>query len=161
MSKTNFQKVQDFNEATGTTRFSEHKLDVFTENPDVIDLRISLITEEVGELQQAIKDHNFTEVRDALADILYVVYGMADALGIDADKDFNIVHDSNMSKLCTSEEEAKQTVAYYQTLYTEGNSPYDSPVYHFLPKLNKWVIKNDSTKKVLKSINYNKVDFTT
>ena len=62
-------------------------------------LRVSLIHEELEELKQAIKDKNLKEVADALTDILYVTYGAGHAFGINLDKCFNEVQQSNMSKL--------------------------------------------------------------
>ena len=118
---------------------------------------MDLIREEMRELEEAVEQKNIVEVRDALADILYVVYGMQDTLGIDGDNDYSIVHNSNMSKFCVSEEEATKTVHSYQERYNKGEVPYDSPYTHFLKNQNKWVVKNRSTGKVLKSINYTPV----
>lgn len=64
-----------------------------------VDLRLSLIREEVDELAQAIQDRDLVGVADAIADILYVTYGAAGAFGMDADRLFAEVHRSNMSKL--------------------------------------------------------------
>ena len=74
------------------------------ENPEfpeekVIDLRISLIKEELVEFQEALKERNLIEVADALTDLLYVTYGAGHAFGIDLDKCFAEVQRSNMSKL--------------------------------------------------------------
>ena len=74
------------------------------ENPEfpeekVIDLRISLIKEELDEFQEALKEKNLVEVADALTDLLYVTYGAGHAFGIDLDKCFAEVQRSNMSKL--------------------------------------------------------------
>ena len=66
---------------------------------------------------------------------------------------FNNVHNSNMSKLCTSVEEAEKTVQKYNNDYVAGNSPYDTPYYYEL-KPGLYVVKNKSTGKALKSINY-------
>ena len=68
---------------------------------ETMELRVDLIEEEVGELNEAIFDASgdLVEVADALADILYVVYGAGHAFGIDLDKCFDEVHRSNMSKL--------------------------------------------------------------
>ena len=96
-----------------------------------------------------------------IAELLKWVYSYTIIEGIDADRDFAIVHDSNMSKLCRSEEEAAATVADYQAKFAAGSSPYDSPYYYYLPKLEKWIVKNRSTGKALKNINYRKVDFLT
>ena len=63
------------------------------------DLRIKLIEEELLELKDAIKSKDILEVADALTDIIYVTYGAGHAFGIDLDKCFTEVHNSNMSKL--------------------------------------------------------------
>lgn len=158
-SKSNFEKVVEFNKLFDAKRTSTFDKNVFDNDPKLIDFRLALITEEVKELQDACKDKDIIEVRDALADILYVVYGMQDVLCIDGDKDFDIVHSSNMSKLCSSEDEAKETVASYKKKYKEGISSYDTPYYEKLNDM-QYIVKNKSTGKVLKNINYNKVDFT-
>ena len=92
---TNFEKVglfmKTFNQEVKTkSSLSSEKIN---------SLRISLISEELEELRKAISDNNIVEVADALADILYVTYGSGHAFGIDLDKCFNEVQDSNMSKL--------------------------------------------------------------
>ena len=74
-------------------------------DPCVTDLRIDLIEEELNELLVAVHDprianrERLTEIADALTDILYVTYGAGHAFGIDLDKCFEEVHNSNMSKL--------------------------------------------------------------
>ena len=157
---TNFQKVVDFNTAFGMDISSTPRPNLYDTNPKNVALALALIEEEVGELKEAIQTKDFTETRDALADILYVVYGAAARFGINADTDFDIVHRSNMSKLCDTEEIAQQTVAKYQADYQAGNSPYDSPYYEFIGgTINKWIVKNKSTGKALKSIHYTKVKF--
>jgi predicted HAD superfamily Cof-like phosphohydrolase len=92
---TNFQKVGEFMEAFG----QECK-----ETPDfpsekIIELRDKLINEEFEEYRKAVAERDLTGIADALSDLLYVVYGAGHAYGIDLDLTFNIVHDSNMSKL--------------------------------------------------------------
>ena len=62
-------------------------------------LRIKLIDEELKEFREAIKNKDIVEVADALTDILYVTYGAGHAFGIDLDKCFQEVQNSNMSKL--------------------------------------------------------------
>ena len=154
---TNFEKVKEFSRSFEVLHFDTPQPNIFTQNPDLVKLRLDLIKEEVGELEDAIRDHDMVEVVDALADILYVVYGAGDSFGIDLDKAYEIVHSSNMSKLCQSEEEAQETVAWYQKEYKEGKKPYDSP-YYYQGELGQWIVKNRSTGKVLKSINYTPAD---
>ena len=62
-------------------------------------LRIDLIKEELDELSDAMKNKDLLEVADALTDILYVTYGAGHAFGINLDKCFDEVQNSNMSKL--------------------------------------------------------------
>jgi len=103
---------------------------------------------------------NYTELCNTIALLLKWVYSYATIAGIDADADFDIVHDSNMSKLCSNEEEAIATVKDYITKFENSSSPYDSPYYYHLPAIGKWIVKNKSTGKALKNINYRKVNFS-
>ena len=92
---TNFRKVKNFMETFGQDvknkpSFSTDKINK---------LRYDLIKEELDELKVALNDKNLLEVADALTDILYVAYGAGHAFGIDLDKCFQEVQNSNMSKL--------------------------------------------------------------
>lgn len=158
--KTNFEKVSEFNKTAGVERIDKPSEQVFETHPKMIETCLSLIREEVSELETAVKEHDITETRDALADILYVVYGMAFRLGIDVDTDFYLVHESNMSKFCISEEEAQETVYNYESLYKQGKSPYPSPAYRFEHTTGKWVVFEKTTGKILKNINYKPVDLS-
>ena len=92
---TNFEKVKLFmltygQEVKTKSEFSDNKTNK---------LRVDLIKEELDELTNAMKEKDLTEVADALTDILYVTYGAGHAFGIDLDKCFDEVQNSNMSKL--------------------------------------------------------------
>ena len=92
---TNFEKVRLFMKTYGQEVKDKAGLsDAKTNN-----LRIELIKEELEELTEAMQDKNLIEVADALTDILYVTYGAGHAFGIDLDKCFEEVQNSNMSKL--------------------------------------------------------------
>ena len=92
---TNFEKVGEFMKTFGQEVKSKSSL-----SSDKINiLRINLIEEELDELKQAINQKNLLEVADALTDILYVTYGAGHAFGINLDKCFEEVQNSNMSKL--------------------------------------------------------------
>jgi len=157
-NQTNFNKIKEFHNAFGLTLTNKPQQNVF-ENKSLVNLRLSLINEEVGELHQAVKEKNFTEVVDALADILYVVYGAGASFGIDLDKAYDIVHKSNMTKLCTTKSEAEETVEWYKEQFKEGNVPYDTPAYRLSNDKKYYVVFNESTGKILKSINYTPADF--
>lgn len=158
-SKTNFQKVQEFNKVFGVPRTNKLYKNVFDDNQKLVKLRLDLIKEEVGEFEEAIQNKDMKEVIDALSDILYVVYGAGDSFGIDLDHTFDMVHSSNMSKSCNNEELAIKTVEDYQQKYDAGNSPYDSPAYRFDEESGLYIVYNKSSGKILKSIEYNAVNF--
>lgn len=152
---SNFEKVLDFNKSFGIQIFNKIQKNITKDDPKLIKYRLSLICEEVEELEEAVKNHDYNEMVDALSDILYVVYGMGTSIGVNLDNAFDIVHESNMSKLCNTEEEAKKTVQWYK----DNEKRYDSPNYRKSYDGTKWVVYNKSTKKILKSINYKKVHF--
>ena len=91
-------------------------------------LRYELIKEELEELKEAMENKDLLEVADALTDILYVTYGAGHAFGINLDKCFDEVQNSNMSKLG---EDSKP-------IYNESGKVMKGPKY-FKPDLTKFV----------------------
>ena len=91
-------------------------------------LRIDLIKEELDEFKEAMDNKDLLEVADALTDILYVTYGAGHAFGIDLDKCFDEVQNSNMSKLSENGE----------PIYNESGKVMKGPNY-FKPDLSKFV----------------------
>ena len=91
-------------------------------------LRLDLIKEELSELTEAMNNKDLLEVADALTDILYVTYGAGHAFGINLDKCFEEVQNSNMSKL---DENGKP-------IYNEYGKVMKGPNY-FKPNLLKFV----------------------
>ena len=121
---SNFNKVgtfmKTFNQEVKTKpSFSSDKINK---------LRIDLIKEELEELQEAMKNNDLLEVADALTDILYVTYGAGHAFGIDLDKCFDEVQNSNMSKLGEDG----------NPIYNESGKVMKGPKY-FKPDLSKFV----------------------
>ena len=94
-TRTNFDKVKIFMDAFGQETLKKPTLP----SDELAELRLDLISEEVGELYSALAEKNIVQIADALTDILYVVYGAGHAFGIDLDDCFREVHESNMSKL--------------------------------------------------------------
>ena len=123
---TNFQKVKTFMQTFG----QEIKSKPSFSTEKINDLRYNLIKEELDELKQAMDSKDLLEVADALTDILYVTYGAGVAFGIDLDKCFNEVQNSNMSKLG---EDGKP-------IYNEFGKVMKGPNY-FKPDLSKFVNK--------------------
>ena len=91
-------------------------------------LRIDLIKEELEELREAMNNKDLLEVADALTDILYVTYGAGHAFGIDLDKCFDEVQNSNMSKLGENG----------KPIYNDAGKVMKGPKY-FKPDLSKFV----------------------
>jgi predicted HAD superfamily Cof-like phosphohydrolase len=115
-------------------------------------LRVALIAEELKELEVAILEKDIVEVADALCDIQYVLSGAILEFGL-AEKFnalFSEVQRSNMSKACTSEEEAKATVEHYKK--KDGTECY------YKQEGNKWLVYRTSDNKTIKSINYSPAD---
>ena len=121
---TNFEKVGLFMNTFG----QEVKIKASLSTKKINELRISLINEELEEFKEAIKNNDLKEVADALTDILYVTYGAGHAFGINLDKCFEEVQQSNMSKLS---EEGKP-------IYNEAGKVMKGPKY-FIPDLNKFL----------------------
>ena len=121
---TNFEKVGLFMK----TFNQEVKTKSALSSGKINSLRISLISEELEELKQAMLDNNIVEVADALTDILYVTYGAGHAFGINLDKCFNEVQESNMSKLDTNG----------KPIFNEHGKVMKGPNY-FKPDLSKFL----------------------
>jgi predicted HAD superfamily Cof-like phosphohydrolase len=118
------------------------------------ELRISLLAEELKELQQAVDDNNLVEVADALCDIQYVLSGaiLEFGLGEKFKELFDEVHRSNMSKACKTIEEANQTIAHYRD--KTGTESY----YKEIDGL--FLVYRKSDEKTLKSVNYSPADLS-
>jgi len=121
---TNFESVKKFMETF------EQEIKEKAEFPDsnIVSLRYDLISEELQELKEAIKNNDIKEVADALTDILYVTYGAGHAFGINLDKCFEEVQNSNMSKLGLDG----------KPIYNDKGKVMKGPNY-FKPDLNKFV----------------------
>jgi len=119
-------------------------------------LRVSLLEEEVQELEDAIKDNNLIEIADALADIQYVLSGavLEFGLGTKFCDIFMEVQRSNMSKACSSEDEAKETQRYYLEQYKSKNTQ------SYIEQISdtQWFVYRQGDHKALKSINYSPAD---
>ena len=121
---SNFRKVGTFMKTFG----QEVKIKPSFSTDKINKLRLDLIKEELEELTEAMNNKDLLEVADALTDILYVTYGAGHAFGIDLDKCFDEVQNSNMSKL---DENGKP-------IYNENGKVMNGPNY-YKPDLSKFV----------------------
>jgi predicted HAD superfamily Cof-like phosphohydrolase len=115
-------------------------------------LRISLLAEELKELQEAVDNDDLTEVADALCDLQYVLSGaiLEFGLGEKFKELFDEVHRSNMSKACKTVEEADRTIEHYKnTANTES---------HHKEIDGLFLVYRTADNKTLKSVNYSPAD---
>lgn len=133
------------------------------------------LVDNIHELKNCLLENkNMIELYTVLVKTIINTFKFGFWLRINIDNVFTIVHSSNMSKLCKTEDEAKETVLSYENKYiiykeacdkygvesSEAKavcSPYDSPYYY--KSGDYWLVKNKSTGKALKSINYTEVIF--
>ncbi len=153
--------------------YNKTKLDVLNSSLEHDDFYKSLLSNIEHLRECLLEKKNMIELYSVLIQTIINTFQLGFSLRIDINKIFDIVHSSNMSKLCNSEEEAKDTVSFYQTKYEmhvihyqefcdnfgkdseEAKSiycPYDSPYYY--KSGDYYLVKNKSTGKALKSINY-------
>mgnify|MGYP001397835550 CR=1 FL=1 len=121
---TNFEKVGIFMKTFGQEVKTKSEL----ADNKIKELRVSLIEEELEELKEAIRNNDIKEVADALTDILYVTYGAGHAFGINLDKCFEEVQNSNMSKLGLDG----------RPIYNESGKVMKGPNY-YKPDLTKFI----------------------
>ena len=121
---SNFESVKTFMKTFG----QEVKEKAGFPSDKITSLRYELINEELNELKEAIINKDIKEVADALTDILYVTYGAGHAFGINLDKCFKEVQNSNMSKLGNDG----------KPIYNDKGKVMKGPNY-FKPDLNKFV----------------------
>ena len=155
---SNFTDVSELNHLIGNTQGNPA-------DPDwgALASQLELIQEEFQELIHAIRTKDFTEVRDAVADVLVTTYGLAYRAGINADADMDEVHASNMSKFCTDRMEAVETAHKYEKIGVLCN--YRSPA----EGITAVVSASDQTGfdgkyypagKLLKSVNFREPNLT-
>mgnify|MGYP000165029059 CR=1 FL=1 len=121
---SNFDDVKNFMEIYG----QEVKTKSSFPSEKIVQLRYDLIKEELDELREAIDNKDLLEVADALTDILYVTYGAGHAFGINLDKCFDEVQNSNMSKLDDHD----------NPIYNGSGKVMKGPKY-FKPDLSKFI----------------------
>ena len=121
---SNFENVKKFMKTFG----QEVKEKAGFPEEKITSLRYELIKEELTEFKEAIEKKNIKEVADALTDILYVTYGAGHAFGINLDKCFDEVQNSNMSKLGKDG----------KTIYNDKGKVMKGPNF-FKPDLSKFV----------------------
>ncbi|WP_316824939.1 nucleoside triphosphate pyrophosphohydrolase family protein [Pedobacter miscanthi] len=149
--------IQETNSLNQVAEFHTTFKHPILENPIIpskqrANLRISLLAEELKELQEAVENDDLVEVADALCDLQYVLAGAIHEFGLGAKFKtlFDEVHRSNMSKACKTVEEAEQTIQFY--LDKDQTESY----YKEIDGL--FLVFRKSDDKTLKSVNYSPAD---
>lgn len=148
MTKDSIHLVKEFHETFGHLVADKPTFP----SAETINFRISFFTEELQELVDAVKCGDLVGVADALGDVQYVLDGFILECGMHKHKAAILaeIHRSNMSKVCKTEEEAKQTCDY---IFYEKTTPC-----FYEKQGDVWVVKRSEDGKVMKSINYFKPD---
>lgn len=171
-SMTNFQMVKKIYTILRSTCETESLIDfnakdymtniknmLYLEN---IKTKIDNLNQQLVTLKELIKislsiddkEKLFKKLDESICDITYTTYIIGAYIGVDLDHSFDIVHNSNMSKICSTEDEAKQTVEWY----LKNEQRYKTPNYRTSDF--GYTIFNEDSGKILKSINYKKASFT-
>ena len=109
--------------------------------------------EEINEYREACENGDIVEILDALCDIAYVTLGNGVMLHGLKDKIWPAyleVQASNLSKACSTEDEAKETVTV--------RAKEQGEECHYEQVGNYYVVYRSRDRKVMKSINYFKPD---
>lgn len=148
------EKLREFHEKFEMDIRDTPYMELFNDEK-LLNLRMKLIKEEWEELQEAVQNKDIIEVLDAITDSIYVLVGMCTSCGFDIDTAFKLVHESNMSKLCDTEEQAKESVEWYME-----TRPEFQPAYRKTKDGSKWLVYDQLTGKVLKNKYYQEVDLS-
>lgn len=116
-------------------------------------LYLNLIDEEYIELSDAVEQNNLQEILDGASDLIVVAAGLLHTLGFDPNQVMQVINESNMSKYCSDEQEAKRSVQQY-----DGDSRYKNVHYKYQSEFDKWVVYGEKVDgkglKILKSWKY-------
>ena len=147
----------EFNKEVLTNNLLDKKflLNNLIEELNTSNLKLKLISDRI------IKEYSISDVNrynSLLDSIVYSLFQISYILDINVMKYFDIVHDSNMTKVCSTEEEAIRSVEFYKN---DKTCRYKTPTYRMInyKDTNYFVVYDEETKKILKSINYMKVKF--
>jgi len=125
---------------------------------DVINSCVDLLNEEVDELMTALMEGNVREVKDGGADVLFSLIQLMECCNIDIKDVTEAVYESNMSKLCKTIDEARNTVKAYGN-GTHPNKPNEKIDCYIQRNGSFWIVRRESDKKVMKSLSFQEPRF--
>jgi predicted HAD superfamily Cof-like phosphohydrolase len=144
-----FERVLEFNRTFGVKTHETLQKDIFDTEPESVDFAMRLIREEMQELEDAVKDKDYVETADAIGDSIYVLLGLSARIGVNMDDVFARIHNNNMTKACSSADDAVLSVDYYRAHPELG---YLTPNYR--ESNGRFIVFNESSKKILKAHTY-------
>ncbi len=152
---SNFTEVSRFNEL-----FGKRKGCVLVNKNHAL-VQLELLHEELAELIYAIDTDDVTEIRDGVCDVLVIAYGMGHVYGLDVDKDMEEVQQSNLSKLCTTEAEAAETIEQYNRIGVKVSTRGSAPEIVIVSNCDQSDINGKfyPCGKFLKSVNWHEPEF--
>ena len=148
---TNLKRIEQFNNTAGIET-KRRELDSVP-----VQAQLSIIREEMKELEEGFANNDLQEVLDACGDLIVVVGGMINRLGFDSDVVLDIINTSNESKFLDTEEDAVLSAALYR-----GGPRYDEIEYYEVGgryAITGRVVETGK-RKILKGIHYKEPDFT-
>lgn len=156
--KSNFVKVikHDIHLSDFKHKVLSFKSNTFNDCREQVYENFNPIRHEREKLKTSILTHEYHNVITSLVNLTYYVYSIGYKMGVNLDLAFDAVYRNNMSKLCLTESEAQLTVKHY--FNNVNKLGYDTPNYRPAPDGVHWVVYNESTRKILKSINWKPVN---
>ena len=149
---TNFNKTQYIISIQSDVKKYKENIEEYMYKCNLETINKSIIN-NFSKLEDSCKEKNFNDVIINIYNVIKYTYLFGVHIGCNLDTSLDIVHKSNMTKICDNEKLAKETVENYKN----NDNRYDSPSY----KKNKfgYVIYNESTGKILKSMQYTPANF--
>ncbi len=123
---------------------------VFDEYDEKLNKLLDTLENNVSTLKQHCDEKNMNEVMSDIHTIVCTCYTTASLFGVNIDKCFDEVYRSNMTKVCSSEDEAKETVEWYK----QNEKRYTDPSYKQSANQKYWIVFDGVTSKILKSIKF-------
>lgn len=151
-------RVAEFNRAFQIASPAVPQLHIFGEDPEFAKQQVDLVVAEARELQGAGGTGSLREVSCALANLVYTAYSVGLSFGIDLDRAFQAVHDSNMSTLCNTAEEAELSARWHRSQVPKGG-PVPPVAVRRADDGKRWVVHNEKTGEVLRSLAWHPADF--
>lgn len=155
---SNYERVRSFCALRGLLTKGQPRVAIF-KDAELVEALLTFVADAVSAFHAALAEADFEATVEVLGLLLFRVYVVGVHLDVDMDKAFAIVHRSNMSKLCKTEEVAKASVAKYSAQWAAGTGKYDVTAYRRSEDGVHWVVYHATSSKVLKSHLWCEPDF--